>query len=63
MEDFARRLNSDWPERMQEILSLGQESRPVNGNGSLRRYASMLTFPSLLKVSPCSSAAEDVLFA
>ncbi|XP_041026863.1 SKP1-like protein 21 [Juglans microcarpa x Juglans regia] len=39
VEDFARRLNSDWPERMQEILSLGQERRPVNGNGSLRRYA------------------------
>ncbi|WMV33974.1 hypothetical protein MTR67_027359 [Solanum verrucosum] len=42
VEDFARRLNSDWPERMQEILSLGQERRPVplsvNGNGSLRRY-------------------------
>ncbi|XP_073278059.1 SKP1-like protein 21 isoform X2 [Primulina huaijiensis] len=38
--DFARRLNSDWPERMQEILSLGQERRPPplmnNGNGSLR---------------------------
>ncbi|KAJ0113489.1 hypothetical protein Patl1_00459 [Pistacia atlantica] len=37
VEDFARRLNSDWPERMQEILSLGQEIRPqhysVNGNG------------------------------
>ncbi|KAL1828592.1 hypothetical protein ACET3Z_007004 [Daucus carota] len=28
VEDFARRLNSDWPERMQEILSSGQESRP-----------------------------------
>lgn len=27
MEDFARRLNSDWPERMQEILSFGQERR------------------------------------
>ncbi|KAG6663526.1 SKP1-like protein 21 isoform X4 [Carya illinoinensis] len=40
VEDFARRLNSDWPERMQEILSLGQEGRPVNENGSLRRYAS-----------------------
>ncbi|KAB2597708.1 SKP1-like protein 21 [Pyrus ussuriensis x Pyrus communis] len=43
VEDFARRLNSDWPERMQEILSLGQERRPVpfsiNGNGSFRRYA------------------------
>ncbi|KAB2597706.1 SKP1-like protein 21 [Pyrus ussuriensis x Pyrus communis] len=45
VEDFARRLNSDWPERMQEILSLGQERRPVpfsiNGNGSFRRYAYM----------------------
>ncbi|KAK4411404.1 SKP1-like protein 21 [Sesamum angolense] len=29
VEDFARRLNSDWPERMQEILSLGQEKRPL----------------------------------
>ncbi|XP_043715732.1 SKP1-like protein 21 isoform X3 [Telopea speciosissima] len=42
VEDFARRLNSDWPERMQEILSLGQERRllpiSMNGNGSLRRY-------------------------
>lgn len=42
VEDFARRLNSDWPERMQEILSLGQERRPVpisiNGNGSLKIY-------------------------
>ncbi|KAL8114156.1 hypothetical protein AgCh_021140 [Apium graveolens] len=28
VEDFARRLNSDWPERMQEILSSGQERRP-----------------------------------
>ncbi|KAK6786742.1 hypothetical protein RDI58_015267 [Solanum bulbocastanum] len=45
VEDFARRLNSDWPERMQEILSLGQERRPVplsvNGNGSLRRYTGL----------------------
>ncbi|OVA14013.1 SKP1 component [Macleaya cordata] len=44
VEDFARRLNSDWPERMQEILSLGQEGRlaPIstNGNGPLRRYQS-----------------------
>lgn len=30
VEDFARRLNSDWPERMQEILSLGQERRAVH---------------------------------
>ncbi|KAK2653906.1 hypothetical protein Ddye_013762 [Dipteronia dyeriana] len=40
VEDFARRLNSDWPERMQEILSLGQERRRVQvttiGNGSVR---------------------------
>ncbi|KAA8520641.1 hypothetical protein F0562_014897 [Nyssa sinensis] len=27
VEDFARRLNSDWPERMQEILSLGKGRR------------------------------------
>ncbi|XP_027115211.1 SKP1-like protein 21 isoform X2 [Coffea arabica] len=37
--DFARRLNSDWP----EILSLGQERRriptAINCNGSLKRYA------------------------
>ncbi|KAL6981969.1 SKP1-like protein 21 [Sarracenia purpurea var. burkii] len=43
VEDFARRLNSDWPERMQEILSLGQERPPVsisiNCNGNLRRCA------------------------
>ncbi|XP_050385358.1 SKP1-like protein 21 [Argentina anserina] len=43
VEDFARRLNSDWPQRMQEILSLGQERRraqfSINGNDSLRRYA------------------------
>ncbi|EYU35093.1 hypothetical protein MIMGU_mgv1a021666mg, partial [Erythranthe guttata] len=42
VEDFARRLNSDWPERMQEILFLGQERRPLqltnNGNGSMRIF-------------------------
>ncbi|GLT79708.1 hypothetical protein SLA2020_511860 [Shorea laevis] len=42
VEDFARRLNSDWPERMHEILSLGQERNPanctINGNGSVKRY-------------------------
>ncbi|KAK3220679.1 hypothetical protein Dsin_014649 [Dipteronia sinensis] len=45
VEDFARRLNSDWPERMQEILSLGQERRRVqvttNGNGSVRTCTGM----------------------
>lgn len=43
VEDFARRLNSDWPERMQEILSLGPERRLVsmNVNGSLRRYSGL----------------------
>ncbi|KAJ8900449.1 hypothetical protein K2173_025226 [Erythroxylum novogranatense] len=44
VEDFARRLNSVWPERMQELLSFGQERRPVhfavNGNGTLRRCGS-----------------------
>ncbi|CAK9164027.1 unnamed protein product [Ilex paraguariensis] len=43
VEDFARRLNSDWPERMQEILSLGQERKrapmSTDWNGSLRTYA------------------------
>ncbi|GAA0170591.1 ubiquitin-protein ligase [Lithospermum erythrorhizon] len=36
VEDFARRLNSDWPERMQEILCLGQEKRhiPMSMNGN-----------------------------
>lgn len=41
VEDFARRLNSDWPERVQEILSLGQERKLVtvlNGNGSSTRF-------------------------
>ncbi|CAK9160922.1 unnamed protein product [Ilex paraguariensis] len=41
VEDFARRLNSVWPERMHDILSLGQERRlapiSMNGNGSLQR--------------------------
>ncbi|KAI3449199.1 hypothetical protein Pfo_005864 [Paulownia fortunei] len=45
VEDFARRLNSDWPERMQEILFLGQERKPLqlntNGNGSLRKLTSL----------------------
>ncbi|CAN0884201.1 SKP1-like protein 21 [Linum grandiflorum] len=40
VEDFARRLNSDWPERMQELLSLGQDRNSThissNGNGSIR---------------------------
>uniref|UniRef100_A0A6N2MH23 SKP1 component dimerisation domain-containing protein n=1 Tax=Salix viminalis TaxID=40686 RepID=A0A6N2MH23_SALVM len=45
VEDFARILNSDWPERMQELLSLGQERRPthlsVNGNGALKGHGKM----------------------
>ncbi|CAN1308896.1 SKP1-like protein 21 [Linum perenne] len=48
VEDFARRLSSDWPERMQELLCLGQERNPVhlsiNGNGSLRKHTSMCSF-------------------
>ncbi|KAF8042101.1 hypothetical protein BT93_A0645 [Corymbia citriodora subsp. variegata] len=37
VEEFARRLNSDWPERMQEILCLDRQERkllPVHVNGS-----------------------------
>ncbi|XP_009589938.1 SKP1-like protein 21 isoform X1 [Nicotiana tomentosiformis] len=41
VEDFARRLNCDWPDRMQQILSLAPERRlgpiSMNGNGSLKR--------------------------
>ncbi|KAI3855717.1 hypothetical protein MKW92_011741, partial [Papaver armeniacum] len=35
VEEFARRLKLDWPERMQEILSLGLEGRlaPISLNG------------------------------
>lgn len=42
VEDFARRLNSDWPERVQELLSLGQERRPslYNGNGCSAKRSS-----------------------
>uniref|UniRef100_A0A7N0UVS1 SKP1-like protein 21 n=1 Tax=Kalanchoe fedtschenkoi TaxID=63787 RepID=A0A7N0UVS1_KALFE len=42
VEDFKRILNSGWPERMQEMLTLGKDKRPVtvsiNGGGTLRRY-------------------------
>ncbi|XP_061341298.1 SKP1-like protein 21 isoform X2 [Gastrolobium bilobum] len=43
VEDFARRLNADWPERMQEFLSSGQERKTMlfstEGNGFLRRHS------------------------
>ncbi|CAN6710989.1 unnamed protein product [Malus baccata var. baccata] len=59
VEDFARRLNSDRPERMQEILSLGQERRPlpfsINGNSSFRRYACMFSFFLLFCSLPTAS--------
>ncbi|PKA48044.1 SKP1-like protein 21 [Apostasia shenzhenica] len=46
VEDFARRLNCDWPERMQEILSLGPDRRLIpnliSGNGSLQRYTGLV---------------------
>ncbi|KAF9614140.1 hypothetical protein IFM89_015459 [Coptis chinensis] len=60
VEDFARRLNSDWPQRMQEILSLGQERRSVpvaiNGNGSLRRYSRMIGPKINLRYSYCETS-------
>ncbi|XP_052204217.1 SKP1-like protein 21 isoform X1 [Diospyros lotus] len=53
VEDFARRLNSVWPDRMQEFLSLSQERRlapiSVNGCGSSRRYTGMLPFLNQVK--------------
>ncbi|KAI4355084.1 hypothetical protein L6164_003891 [Bauhinia variegata] len=48
VEDFARRLNSDWPERMQEFLSSDQERKTMlfstNGNGFLRRHTCMVAY-------------------
>lgn len=45
VEDFARRLNSVWPERMQEILSLGQERKvapsAISRNGSAQKYTGL----------------------
>ncbi|XVF09901.1 hypothetical protein REPUB_Repub07fG0136900 [Reevesia pubescens] len=42
VEDFARRLNSDWPERMHENLSLGHETllvpMSINGDGPMSRF-------------------------
>ncbi|KAL2511352.1 SKP1-like protein 21 [Abeliophyllum distichum] len=62
VEDFARRLNSDWPERMQEILSLGQERRTlpvsINGNGSLRGFM-LLPHPRLHKAQPLAPQCDD----
>ncbi|KAG6747532.1 hypothetical protein POTOM_049937 [Populus tomentosa] len=64
VEDFARRLNSDWPERMQEILSLGPERRLVsmNVNGSSRRYSGhfFFSFSFLLGIRMCNLAAWSV---
>ncbi|KAI4363650.1 hypothetical protein MLD38_019840 [Melastoma candidum] len=41
VEDFARRLNSDWPERIQEILSSGPERKlvpiSIDGDASSHR--------------------------
>ncbi|PSS33058.1 SKP1-like protein [Actinidia chinensis var. chinensis] len=52
VEDFARRLNSVWPERMQEILSLGQERRfvpiSITGTGSLKSYTGLLFGPTAM---------------
>ena len=41
VEDFARRLNSVWPERMQELFQ-GRKLVPIslNGNSSMSRYTS-----------------------
>lgn len=49
VEDFKRILNSDWPKRMQELLSSsGQERRTMpfsaNGTGFRRRHDCMALF-------------------
>ncbi|KAF3649962.1 SKP1-like protein 20 [Capsicum annuum] len=53
VEDFARRLNSVWPERIQQILSLGQERKrlgpiSMNGNGSLKRCTVSAMVPEFM---------------
>ncbi|KAF2315298.1 hypothetical protein GH714_038755 [Hevea brasiliensis] len=48
VEDFARRLSSDWPERMQELLSLGQ------GEGQC--------ILQLMAMVPCEDMEVRVLF-
>ncbi|XP_050252750.1 SKP1-like protein 21 isoform X1 [Quercus robur] len=42
VEDFARRLNSVWPERMQELFQ-GRKLVPIslNGNSAMSRYTSL----------------------
>ncbi|KAK3022428.1 hypothetical protein RJ639_045199 [Escallonia herrerae] len=53
VEDFARRLNSDWHERIQELLSLDQERRPLP-----------ITRPIYnLRSSPCASYFRTLLLA
>ncbi|WJX86959.1 SKP1-like protein 21 [Trifolium repens] len=46
VEDFARRLNCDWPERIKDFFSSAQERKTMlsttNGNGFLRRHACTL---------------------
>ncbi|PNY08194.1 SKP1-like protein 21-like [Trifolium pratense] len=46
VEDFARRLNCDWPERIKDFFSSAQERKTMlsttNGNGFLRRHACKL---------------------
>ncbi|XP_011030143.1 PREDICTED: SKP1-like protein 21 isoform X2 [Populus euphratica] len=63
VEDFARRLNSDWPERMQEILSLDPKKRPVplsmNGHGTSCGYSGRL---ELLKILCAMSNNVRVFF-
>ncbi|KAL5132817.1 SKP1-like protein 21 [Glycine soja] len=60
VEDFARRLNSDWPERMQELLSSGQERETIlfTTDGFLRRHACMVKLYSAIS---CQFINNDVL--
>lgn len=47
VEDFARRLNSVWPDRKEEFFSLGQERRfvqpPMNGSDSFKGFTGVET--------------------
>ena len=39
VEDFARRLNSVWPERMHLGQERRIESQLIGGNGSVQRFS------------------------
>ncbi|KAH0970635.1 hypothetical protein GBA52_022791 [Prunus armeniaca] len=56
VEDFARRLNSDWPQRIQEILALGQERRRIDVSAD---YKSCCILPSVKELCTTKQVGHD----